>query len=103
MYPETEVVEAETGEEGILHALTRPSSVIIMDGNLGDSTANNIINTIREKRMSGPVILLSVMNDKQTVKKLQTIDADAILDEREIWTKLPLILHSLLVRQSIFV
>jgi two-component system KDP operon response regulator KdpE len=75
---EYDVIEAETGHEGIIKASSRPPDLVILDLNLPDINGLDVLKQLREwyKR---PVMVLSVVNDEETIVKALDLGADDYL------------------------
>jgi two-component system KDP operon response regulator KdpE len=73
-----EIIEASTGEEGLLLAASRSPGLVILDMNLPDIRGMEVLKRLREW-YTRPVMILSVMNDEDTIVEALDIGADDYL------------------------
>lgn len=75
---EYDVAEAATGEDGLVAAASRPPDLIVLDMNLPDVNGIEVLKRLREW-YERPVMVLSVVNDEETIVKALDAGADDYL------------------------
>jgi two-component system, OmpR family, KDP operon response regulator KdpE len=73
-----EIIDAATGEEGLLLAASNSPSLVILDMNLPDISGMEVLKRLREW-YARPVMILSVMNDEDTIVEALDLGADDYL------------------------
>jgi len=73
-----DVTEAANGHDGLIAAATRPPELIILDMNLPDINGIEVLKKLREWYLR-PVMVLSVVNDEETIVKALDLGADDYL------------------------
>jgi two-component system, OmpR family, KDP operon response regulator KdpE len=73
-----DIIEAATGEEGLLLAASRSPEAIILDMNLPGIQGMEVLKRLREW-FTRPVMILSVMNDEESIVEALDLGADDYL------------------------
>lgn len=73
-----DVTVAGTGEDGLINASSRPPDLIILDMNLPDMNGIEVLKKLREW-YERPVMVVSVVNDEETIVKALDLGADDYL------------------------
>ena len=73
-----DVAESATGEDGLVAAASRPPDLILLDMNLPDMHGTLVLQKLREW-YEHPVMVLSVVNDEDTIVKALDLGADDYL------------------------
>ena len=73
-----DVAEAATGQDGLISAASRPPDMIVLDMNLPDINGIEVLKKLREW-YERPVMVLSVVNDEETIVKALDLGADDYL------------------------
>jgi two-component system KDP operon response regulator KdpE len=73
-----DIVEAATGEEGLLLAASRSPELIILDMNLPGIQGMEVLGKLREW-YTRPVLILSVVNDEESIVEALDLGADDYL------------------------
>lgn len=72
------VADAATGQDGLIAAASRPPDLIILDMNLPDTNGIEVLKKLREW-YARPVMVLSVVNDEETIVNALDLGADDYL------------------------
>jgi two-component system, OmpR family, KDP operon response regulator KdpE len=75
---EYDVAEAATGQDGLISAASRPPELVILDMNLPDMNGIEVLKKLREW-YARPVMVLSVVNDEESIVKALDLGADDYL------------------------
>ncbi len=75
---EYDVDEAATGQDGLVSAASHPPDLIVLDMNLPDMNGIEVLKKLREW-FDRPVMVLSVVNDEETIVKALDLGADDYL------------------------
>ena len=73
-----DIIDAPTGGEGLLLAASRSPGLVILDMNLPDIRGMEVLTRLREW-YTRPIMILSVMNDEETIVEALDIGADDYL------------------------
>jgi two-component system KDP operon response regulator KdpE len=73
-----DIIDASTGEEGLLLAASKSPGLVILDMNLPDIRGMEVLKRLREW-YTRPVMILSVMNDEETIVEALDLGADDYL------------------------
>lgn len=75
---EYDIAEAATGQDGLISAASRPPDIVVLDMNLPDMNGIEVLKKLREWYVR-PVMVLSVVNDEETIVKALDLGADDYL------------------------
>jgi len=73
-----DIIEAATGEEGLLLAASRSPELIVLDMNLPGIQGVEVLRRLREW-YTRPIMILSVLNDEETIVEALDLGADDYL------------------------
>lgn len=73
-----DVVEAATGQDGLISAASKPPDLVVLDMNLPDISGIEVLRQLREW-FTRPIMVLSVVNDEETIVKALDLGADDYL------------------------
>jgi len=97
LFPQAEISEAATGNEGIHHALKSPGSIVLLDQDLPDMTGVSAMKLIQRANKSNAFVILSVMNSPIAVRIPAEPRSEAWLNEQDLFERLPLIIERWMV------
>jgi DNA-binding NarL/FixJ family response regulator len=100
LFPFTEIIEASTGYEGINQAAQRQESIVLLDLELPDMQGIEAMHTIKNTNLTSSVIMLSFMNEINSVKQQPEPEVEAYLNETDLFYKLPSIIKYLMEKSG---
>jgi DNA-binding NarL/FixJ family response regulator len=96
LFPQAEITEASSGNEGISCIRKSMYPIVIMDNKIPDIPPSELIMAIKNINGSSSFIIYSSMDEQALRKSTPEPGVVGVINETELWTKLPSLLKKLL-------